>query len=149
MYFKALYKYCWLIIFEKCVVTPNFFWISITLVEICFSRTFSKPRKYTFELVATVLTQKTAFPFYLLKWSSHLTISFISILAGRIRYVRLNFNLSTVPGSQSGRKSRRPGNKGPWRVRGFFRDLGLHRRKNKRACAKFFGFTSSWHALLN
>ena len=24
LYFKAFYKYCWLIIFEKCVVTPNF-----------------------------------------------------------------------------------------------------------------------------
>ena len=32
---------------------PVFF--SITLVEICFSRIFSKPRKNTFELVGTVL----------------------------------------------------------------------------------------------
>ena len=30
-------------------------WISITLVKICFSRIFSKPRKNTFELVGTVL----------------------------------------------------------------------------------------------
>ena len=35
---------------------PRFsFWILITLVEICFSRIFSKPRKNTFELVGTVL----------------------------------------------------------------------------------------------
>ena len=35
---------------------PQFsFWISITLVKICFSRTFSKPRKNTSELVGTVL----------------------------------------------------------------------------------------------
>ena len=35
---------------------PQFsFWISITLVNICISRIFSKPRKNTFELVGTVL----------------------------------------------------------------------------------------------
>ena len=35
---------------------PQFsFWILITLVEICFSRIFIKPRKNTFELVGTVL----------------------------------------------------------------------------------------------
>ena len=35
---------------------PQFsFWISITLVQICFSRTFSKPRKKTFELEGTIL----------------------------------------------------------------------------------------------
>ena len=35
---------------------PQFsFWISITLVEICFSRIFSKPRENTFEFVGTVL----------------------------------------------------------------------------------------------
>ena len=35
---------------------PQFsFWISITLVKICFSRIVSKPRKNTFELVGTVL----------------------------------------------------------------------------------------------
>ena len=35
---------------------PQFsFWISITLVKICFSRIFSKSRKNTFELVGTVL----------------------------------------------------------------------------------------------
>ena len=35
---------------------PQFsFWISITLVKICFSRIFSKPRKNTFELVGTAL----------------------------------------------------------------------------------------------
>ena len=37
---------------------PQFsFWISITLVKICFSRIFSKPRKNTFELVGTVLNK--------------------------------------------------------------------------------------------
>ena len=37
---------------------PQFsFWISITLVQICFSRIFRKPRKNTFELVGTVLNQ--------------------------------------------------------------------------------------------
>ena len=35
---------------------PQFpFWISITLVKICFSRIFGKPRKNSFELVGTVL----------------------------------------------------------------------------------------------
>ena len=35
---------------------PQFsFWISITLVKICFSRIVSKPLKNTFELVGTVL----------------------------------------------------------------------------------------------
>ena len=34
---------------------PIFFLISITLVKICFSRMFSKPRKNTFELVVTGL----------------------------------------------------------------------------------------------
>ena len=35
---------------------PQFsFWISITLVKICFSRIFSKPRKNTFELAGAVL----------------------------------------------------------------------------------------------
>ena len=35
---------------------PQFsFWISITLVKICFSRVFSKAGKNTFELVGTVL----------------------------------------------------------------------------------------------
>ena len=35
---------------------PQFsFWISRTLVKICFSRIFSKPHKNTFELVGTVL----------------------------------------------------------------------------------------------
>ena len=35
---------------------PQFsFWISITLVKICFSRIFSKLRKNIFELVGTVL----------------------------------------------------------------------------------------------
>ena len=35
---------------------PQFsFWISITLVEICFTRMFSQPRKNSFELVGTVL----------------------------------------------------------------------------------------------
>ena len=35
---------------------PQFsFWISITLVKICLSCIFSKPRKNTFELVGTVL----------------------------------------------------------------------------------------------
>ena len=35
---------------------PQFsFWISITLVEICISRIFNKPRKNTFELVGTDL----------------------------------------------------------------------------------------------
>ena len=35
---------------------PQFsFWISITLVKICFSRIFRKPRKNTFELVGTVI----------------------------------------------------------------------------------------------
>ena len=35
---------------------PQFsFWILITLVEICFSRMFIKPRKNTFELVGTIL----------------------------------------------------------------------------------------------
>ena len=35
---------------------PQFsFWISITLVQICFSRIFSKRRENTFELVGTVL----------------------------------------------------------------------------------------------
>ena len=35
---------------------PQFsFWILITLLKICFSRIFSKPRKNTFELVGTVL----------------------------------------------------------------------------------------------
>ena len=38
---------------------PQFsFWISITLVKICFSRIFSKPRKNTFESVGTVLSNK-------------------------------------------------------------------------------------------
>ena len=39
---------------------PQFsFWISITLVQICFSRIFRKPRKNTctFELVGTILNQ--------------------------------------------------------------------------------------------
>ena len=37
---------------------PQFsFWISITLVKICFSPIFSKLCKNTFELVGTVLTQ--------------------------------------------------------------------------------------------
>ena len=37
---------------------PQFsFWISITLVQICFSRIFHKPHKNTFELVGTVLNQ--------------------------------------------------------------------------------------------
>ena len=37
---------------------PQFsFWISITLVKICFSLIFSKPRKHTFESVGTVLKQ--------------------------------------------------------------------------------------------
>ena len=31
------------------------FWISITLVKICFSGIFSKPRKSTLELVGTIL----------------------------------------------------------------------------------------------
>ena len=40
------------------MVTPSFFfWISITLVKICFSRIFSKPRKNTIELVGTVLNK--------------------------------------------------------------------------------------------
>ena len=35
---------------------PQFsFWISITLVQVCFSRIFSKRRENTFELVGTVL----------------------------------------------------------------------------------------------
>ena len=35
---------------------PQFsFWISITIVKICFSCIFSKPHKNTFELVGTVL----------------------------------------------------------------------------------------------
>ena len=35
---------------------PQFsFWISITLVKICFSHVFSEPHKNTFELVGTVL----------------------------------------------------------------------------------------------
>ena len=37
LYFKAFYKYCWLIIFEKCVVTPFFL------------------RKNIFELEGTIL----------------------------------------------------------------------------------------------
>ena len=51
LYFLTFYKYCSLIIFEKCVVTPKLFsfWISITLVKICFSRIVTKPRKNTFE----------------------------------------------------------------------------------------------------
>ena len=37
---------------------PQFsFWISITLVQICFSCIFRKPRKNTFELVGTILNQ--------------------------------------------------------------------------------------------
>ena len=40
---------------------PQFsFWISITLVEICFSRIFSKPRKNAFELVSTVLNDNSS-----------------------------------------------------------------------------------------
>ena len=40
---------------------PQFsFWISISLVKICFSRIFSKSRKNTFELVGTVLTMYIA-----------------------------------------------------------------------------------------
>ena len=36
---------------------PQFsFWISITLVKVCFSRIFGEPRKNTFELVGTALT---------------------------------------------------------------------------------------------
>ena len=59
LYFKTFYKYCWLIIFEKCVVTLNFlFGFSITLVKIFFSRIFSKTRKNNFELVGTVLNQR-------------------------------------------------------------------------------------------
>ena len=64
LYFKAVYKYCRLIIFEKCVVNSNFLldfnntWISITLVKICFSHIFSTMRKNTFELVGTVLKEK-------------------------------------------------------------------------------------------
>ena len=39
---------------------PQFsFWISITLVKICFFRIFSKPRKNTFELVGTILKNNT------------------------------------------------------------------------------------------
>ena len=37
---------------------PISFWISRTLVKICFSRIFSKPRKNTLELVGTVLLKK-------------------------------------------------------------------------------------------
>ena len=37
---------------------PISFWISITLVKICFSRIFSKPGKNTFELVGTVLNKE-------------------------------------------------------------------------------------------
>ena len=38
LYFKAFYKYYSWIIFEKCMVTPNFpFWVSITLVKIYIS----------------------------------------------------------------------------------------------------------------
>ena len=56
LYLKAFYKYCSLIIFKKMRGYPQFsFWISITLVQICFSRIFSKRRKNTFELVGTVL----------------------------------------------------------------------------------------------
>ena len=41
---------------------PQFsFWISTTLVNICFSRIFSKPRKNTFELVGTVLKAECLF----------------------------------------------------------------------------------------
>ena len=37
---------------------PHFsFWISITLVKICFSRIVSKPRKNTLELIGTVLKE--------------------------------------------------------------------------------------------
>ena len=43
---------------RKMLGYPQFsFWNSITFVKICFSRIFSKPRKNTFELVATVLKQ--------------------------------------------------------------------------------------------
>ena len=41
---------------RKVLGYPQFsFWISITLVKICFFRIFSKPHKNTFELVGTVL----------------------------------------------------------------------------------------------
>ena len=43
---------------------PQFsFWISITLVKICFSRIFSKTRKNTFELVGTVLNVNSEITF--------------------------------------------------------------------------------------
>ena len=43
---------------RKMLDYPQFsFWISITLVKICFSRIFSKPSKNTFELVGTVLNK--------------------------------------------------------------------------------------------
>ena len=47
-------------------MVPQFsFWISVTLVEICFSRIFIKPRKHTFELVGTVLNSAL----YMCLWS--------------------------------------------------------------------------------
>ena len=42
---------------------PQFsFWISITLVKICFSRIFSKPRKKSFVLVGTFLKNPNVSP---------------------------------------------------------------------------------------
>ena len=41
---------------------PQFsFWVSITLVEICFSHIFIKPRKNTFALVGNVLNYISVF----------------------------------------------------------------------------------------
>ena len=62
LYFKALFTNTVLLIFylRKVRGYPKFsFWISITLVKICFSRIFSKQRKNTFELVGTALKEQT------------------------------------------------------------------------------------------
>ena len=56
MYFKAFYKDYSSIIFEKCVVTPNFLcWILITLAKIYISYIIINRGKNIFELIGTVL----------------------------------------------------------------------------------------------
>ena len=70
---------------------PKFsFWISITLVQICFSRIFHKRRKNTFELVGTILNQLSvlaSFP------------SLPAIFCGKYTFLTLVFLSDVLTGS--------------------------------------------------
>ena len=60
---------------------PQFsFWISITLVKMCFSRIFSKLRKNTFELVGTVLKVFDSFSVFIEPISYQRIFHLVSVL---------------------------------------------------------------------